>query len=98
MAMGLPSLGGSVGSQVRATSVASSPDGSTVAVVHYHNVVRLERVDTRTLVHVLEGHKDRVLSVAFSPDGKILASGSYDQTVRGLEGRHRHLPWHLRGT
>jgi hypothetical protein len=38
----------------------------------------------------LKGHADIVGSVAFSPDGKTLAAGSYDKTVKLLEGAARN--------
>jgi serine/threonine protein kinase/dipeptidyl aminopeptidase/acylaminoacyl peptidase len=65
------------------TSVAFSPDGTTLASGSYDNTIR--RWDAATgkpLGEPLRGHEDWVTSVAFSPDGTTLASGSDDKTIR----------------
>jgi WD40 repeat protein/LysM repeat protein len=46
------------------------------------DTVRLWDVETRTLLHTLEGHTGWVMDVTFSPDGARLASASHDGTLR----------------
>jgi WD40 repeat protein/mono/diheme cytochrome c family protein len=54
------------------TSVAYSPDGKTLAVSGYHEVL-LHKADGSGLSARLVGLSERVQSLAFSPDGKLLA-------------------------
>jgi Tol biopolymer transport system component/mono/diheme cytochrome c family protein len=62
------------------TSLAYSPDGKTLAVTGYHEVL-LYDVGSYSLRARLIGISERVQSVAFSPDGKKLAA------VGGAPGR-----------
>ncbi|MBI1248550.1 hypothetical protein GC197_12010 [bacterium] len=54
------------------TCVAFSPDGNTLAVSGYHEVL-LQKSDGSGLIGRLVGMSERIESVAFSPDGKQLA-------------------------
>ena len=67
-AQGIFEHGGSV------TSVAFSPDGTTLASGSTDTTVKLWDVTTHTNIATLEGHRWVVTSVAFSPNGTILAS------------------------
>ena len=64
------------------SSVAFSPDGSTLASGSYDDTIRLWNAVTGEHKMTLEGHRNSVISVAFSPDGSTLASGSGDGTIR----------------
>ena len=44
--------------------------------------IRLCDVENGNLIHVFEGHTERVNSVAFSPEGKRFLSGAADNTLR----------------
>ena len=57
------------------TSIAFSPDGSTLASSSYDETVRLWDAATGVLKSTLTGHTRWILSIAFSPDGSILAGG-----------------------
>ena len=67
------------------TSVAFSPDGTTLASGSKNRIIKLWNVETKqeiaTLGHGVDTNSvafsvDGINSVAFSPDGKLLASGS----------------------
>ena len=64
----------------RISSVAFSPDGTTIASASSGSIVNLWDVATRTNIATLRGS----WSVAFSPDGTILASGTkmWDMATR----------------
>lgn len=62
-------------------SLASSPDGRTIAATDDDRSIRLWDVESSKERCTLKGHKNLVRSVAFSPDGKTIASGSFDKTV-----------------
>ena len=64
------------------TSVAFSPDGTTLAAGSTDGTVRLWDMATHRQITTLTGPTGAVNSVAFSPDGKTLATGSADHTVR----------------
>ena len=67
----------------RATSVAFSPNGTTLAAGNADGTVRLWDMATgRQIGRPLTGPADPVTSVTFSPDGTTLASASPDHTVR----------------
>jgi WD40 repeat protein len=64
------------------TSVAYSPDGTTLASGGSDGTIILWDVASRTpLGEPLTRHADQVLSVAYSPDGTTLASGGSDGTI-----------------
>jgi WD40 repeat protein len=45
-------------------------------------VISPETADQIELLHIIEGHDDRIYGLDFSSDGMLLASGSYDDTIR----------------
>ncbi len=55
------------------TALAYSPDGKTLAVSGYHEVL-LHRADGSGLVARLVGNSDRIESLVYSPDGTLLAA------------------------
>jgi WD40 repeat protein len=55
------------------TALAYSPDGKTLAVSGYHEVL-LHHADGSGLIARLVGNSDRIESLAYSPDGKLLAA------------------------
>ncbi|MFO0938547.1 MAG: c-type cytochrome domain-containing protein [Gemmataceae bacterium] len=62
------------------TAVVYSPDGETLAVSGYHEIL-LFKADGSKLIDRLVGISERVQSLAFSPNGKMLAA------VGGSPGR-----------
>ena len=67
------------------SSVAFSPDGSTLASGSYDNTIRLWDIRTGTHLKTLTEHTGSVRAVMFSPDGTMFASGSGDNTLRVLD-------------
>ena len=63
------------------TSVAYSPDGTTLAGGSSDDTVRLWDARTGEYMTALTGHRSSVLAVEFSPDGTTLATGSIDGTI-----------------
>ncbi|RDJ93038.1 WD40 repeat domain-containing protein, partial [Lacticaseibacillus rhamnosus] len=55
------------------TALAYSPDGKTLAVSGYHEIL-LHHADGSGLIARLVGGSDRIESLAYSPDGKLLAA------------------------
>ena len=75
----------------KVNTVAYSPDGQTLAGGAYN--AQIWDMKTGALLHLLEGHGDRINIVAYSPDGQYLISGSYDKTARiwdARAGTHLH--------
>jgi WD40 repeat protein len=80
-------------------SLASSPDGTLLAVGGDAKVVQIYDLVKRELVATLEGHTQPVESLDFSSDGKLLASAGgaivrlWDTTTwRRREARIQHSP------
>ena len=63
------------------SSIAFSPDGSTVATGAEDNTIILWDVATRRSVGTLTGHSQAVSSLLFARDGESLLSGSLDGTI-----------------
>ena len=64
------------------SSLAISPDNSTLISGSRDNTIKIWNSGTGELIRTLTGHSDSVLSVAISPDGKTLVSGSDDKTIK----------------
>ncbi|MCC7164230.1 MAG: caspase family protein, partial [Anaerolineae bacterium] len=61
------------------SSVAFSPEGSTLASGSDDKTIRLWDIKTRQQTGQLQGHVSEISSVIFSPDGTLLASASCGQ-------------------
>ncbi len=69
--------------EVGVRDLVVSEDGKTLGVALVGSAgVRLLDSETGELIHLYEGHTNRVNEVAFSPDGGLLVSASRDGTVR----------------
>jgi WD40 repeat protein/serine/threonine protein kinase len=64
------------------SSVAFSPDGSTLASGGWDETVRLCDCASGQELRALRGHQRMVASVVFSPDGKVLASSAWNGSIR----------------
>lgn len=66
----------------RLSDVAALPDGRHVLLALEGNDVGIWDLQTRNLVHTLQGHTGYVHQVAALPDGRRLVSTSSDKTLR----------------
>jgi len=64
------------------TSVAYSPDGTTLASGGRKDTVKLWEAGSGKELATLKGYATDLLSVAYSPDGKTLVSGNYDEKAK----------------
>ena len=66
----------------RVSSVAISPDGSTVLSGNRQGEIVVWNVHGGRKLRTIDGHLVTVNSIVFSPDGKTFVSGSADKTVK----------------
>jgi WD40 repeat protein len=79
------------------TGVALSADGGVTVSAARDGILRVWDVETRTLRHVLRGHKEPVTTVAMGATGKRAASGSDDGTIGIWDVGHGVLERTLEG-
>jgi WD40 repeat protein/Leucine-rich repeat (LRR) protein len=88
--------GQQVGSyDVRATSLAFSPDGSSIIAGGADSITRIVDAETGEITQELQGHTNEVRSCAVSGDSRVVATGSWDGTVRiwtSSDTPSTHLP------
>jgi F-box and WD-40 domain protein CDC4 len=56
--------------------------GNLLVSGSYDNTMRLWNIETGRLIHLMEGHTQRVYSVVLDIDNRRCMSGSMDSTVR----------------
>jgi WD40 repeat protein len=82
----------------RISSLAFTPDGSTLVSGGYDGMVRLWDPTTGAERSPLAGFGERIFAVAVSPDGRFLATGGSAGAVRLLERKsgavYHMLTWH----
>lgn len=63
-------------------AMASTPDGSLVAIGDSTGTVSLRAMPTGALIASWSAHSEEILAVAFSPNGQLLATASFDGTAK----------------
>src|SRR5688572_21143092 len=76
-----PELVLQIGHSAEISSVACSPDGTSIASGSHDGTVKLWNRITGEMRRTLAGHQMEVACIAFSRDGSVIASGSKDATV-----------------
>ena len=69
------------GHTYQVTSLAFSPDGTSLVSGSYDKTIKLWDVQTGGVVKTFQGHTNRVWSISISADHMIIASGSDDKTI-----------------
>ena len=64
------------------SGLAFSADGKKLISSNSDNTANLWDVETQTLLHRLEGHRDVIYAVGFTRDGQRAVTGSFDNTLR----------------
>ena len=65
------------------SSIAISPDGTSLVSGSHDSTVRVWDIKSGENLYTLNGHEDSVLSIAISePDGQVIASGGIDGVLR----------------
>ena len=86
-----------IGHTGRVSSVAFSPDGTTLVSGSTDRTIRLWDAGTGIHQRTLTGHTSNVNGIAFSPKGETLASGSTDRTIRLWDAGTGAHQWTLTG-